>query len=82
MIVVVHTESGSVYELDQAGWRVRRRAGTHAPTARQGADGTWRVLAERCVPVVGEPLLFVWSRAADLERCTVTTRVVAVSNPN
>ena len=42
MITVYHTESGSVYEVDSDGPRVRRVTGTTPPTPYFGQDGVWQ----------------------------------------
>lgn len=38
----LHTESESVYELDEARKRIRRLSGNGDPTRRTGQDGAWR----------------------------------------
>lgn len=40
--MIYKTESGSVYQVDEANSRVRRLLGTNAPTPRQGPDGEWK----------------------------------------
>ena len=36
------TYTGSVYEVDQQGKRIRRLTGKNEPTSRQGKDNEWR----------------------------------------
>lgn len=40
--ITVSTKSGSLYEVDVALKRIRRITGSHDPTGRQSADGTWQ----------------------------------------
>lgn len=55
----VLTASGSLYEIDQAGSRIRRLSGQGPGTPRVGPDGEWRAFME-AIPVVGEPMLIAW----------------------
>lgn len=59
----IKTESGSVYELDLTGKRIRRLSGVAAPTARQGADGSWRAYDAiwPIEPRVGRGMLISWA---------------------
>jgi len=62
-MIKVKTESGSVYEIDTDGKRFRRLSGERPPTARQGADGSWRGYA-RIDPSqlqVGLPIFIMWA---------------------
>lgn len=57
------TESGSAYELDVEGRRIRRVSGEGAPTPRTGEDGVWKEFAflQPETPQVGEPVLIAWA---------------------
>lgn len=43
---IIKTESGSIYELDQANKRIRRIEGMQVPTPRMGSDGTWKTFVQ------------------------------------
>lgn len=55
------TQTGSVYELDDAAKRVRRLTGRAEPTPRQGVDGRWRTYVDRTELRAGLPVVFAWS---------------------
>lgn len=52
------TETGSMYEVNDT--QIRRLAGAHAPTSRQGPDGEWKSFAAMGGIVIGEPVAVVW----------------------
>lgn len=72
------TATGSRYEIDTEGKRVRRLGGRAEPTPRQGVDGQWRTYADCTELRVGVPVVFVWSLEGRVPS-TVTSLVVAVS---
>lgn len=92
-VMVIHTESGSVYEVDRNHKRVRRLAGERNPTPRTGIDGEWKAYADiqPDPPEVGVPLLIVWEvPTAQMEATglaeirvptTLTSTVVAINPP-
>ena len=49
-----------VYEVEVEGKRIRRLAGTHDPTARQGQDGAWKPFATMNKITIGQPVLIGW----------------------
>lgn len=62
--MIIRTESGSLYEIDAPGARIRRLRGITPGTpgtARFGNDGDWRATAEVSPVRVGLPLLIVWA---------------------
>lgn len=59
--MVIRTESGSLYEIDVPGSRIRRLRGTAPGTARVGNDGDWRAYAETSPPTVGHSLAIIWA---------------------
>ena len=71
MTVKLTTASGSIYELDVDGKRVRRLTGKIAPTPRQGADGEWKAFVT--LHEVGDSLGFDWDGEG---HCTFTSPVV------
>jgi len=81
--MIAHTESGSIYEFDETGNKVRRLHGSNTPTPRQGADGEWReyfkVIPVGCLNpadvVVGCALIIMWD---DAGKSTMTSRIVKV----
>lgn len=40
--MLYETETGSIYEVDEANKRIRRLTGKGNPTPRMGLDGEWR----------------------------------------
>lgn len=79
----ISTRSGSRYELDLVGGRIRRLAGTHDPTPRQGPDGEWRCYESVSDVAVGQPLVVVWRTGDDgVAECTITSAVDAVASLN
>lgn len=84
------TETGSIYEMDEIDGRIRRLSGNHAPTSRQGEDGSWRnyhgirsggvqdniPFAFNNGPVlVGQRMLIIWNEEG---QCTLTSVVVDI----
>lgn len=85
------TKSGSRYELDIDGKRIRRLGGVKEPTHRQGVDGEWRsyealgflgyVDKEPQFVCIGFPVIVCWSigkGAVSVDKCTVTSEVVEI----
>lgn len=70
------TESGSVYQVDDEGPRVRRVSGVHPPTPYFGEDGVWQdcISAREYTSVNGTVDLLVHWR--DL-RITYTSPIVS-----
>jgi hypothetical protein len=60
----VRTESGSVYDVDRRGMRIRRVHGRHGPADTQPQDGIWRRIAGIEGPVIGEPMVVYWAKEA------------------
>lgn len=69
------TESGSFYELDLAGRRMRRLEGKGPPTPRMGADGGWRDYLVISFPCVGARLLVSWCYLNGVVQCTTTSPI-------
>lgn len=87
-VSIVHTESGSIYEIDRKNKRVRRMTGKTNPTPRMGTDGEWRTYSgiQPDPPEAGERLLIVWeiTQADRDERnlpTTLTSTIVAINPP-
>ncbi len=78
----VRTESGSVYDVDQIGMRIRRAHGRHGPADTQPQDGIWRSFTGLEGPTAGEPMVVYWATEARSARETNlgfrTTPVVEV----
>ena len=53
------TYTGSVYEVDQQGKRIRRLTGKNEPTSRQGKDNEWRDYRE-LILTVGKSAWIFW----------------------
>jgi hypothetical protein len=79
----VRTESGSVYDVDHAGMRIRRVHGRHGPADTQPQDGIWRSFTGLEGPTAGEPMVVYWANEAGSARETNlgfrTTEVVEVA---
>lgn len=72
------TETGSVYELDWQGNRIRRLAGTHAATPAQGADGEWVTYRACSLPVRGQYVSIVWRDGERAAPATITSAVTSI----
>jgi hypothetical protein len=77
----VRTETGSLYEFDTEGKRVRRLSGVKNPTPRQGADGVWKLNMEVAELSNGR-LLIAWEAGESedglaIMKTTMTSAVVA-----
>ena len=57
----VRTESGSVYDVDHAGMRIRRVHGRHGPADTQPQDGIWRSFIGLEGPTAGRPMVVYWA---------------------
>jgi hypothetical protein len=79
-MLVFRTETGSVYELDQTGKRLRRIEGMTAPTPRMGADGEWKDFVDISAVVTGLSVLVIWRWVEEdglpVAKSTWTSRVV------
>jgi hypothetical protein len=65
-VMIFTTVTNSLYEVDEAGHRIRRLAGERSPTPRQGHDGEWKEYALIGEIAVGRPVLIGWrKRGAD-----------------
>ena len=74
MSVILHTETGSIYEVDQAAKRVRRMHGKLPATERQGADGEWKAFEKMFVTEAGA--VFVWRYVDGIAKTTMTSPIV------
>lgn len=83
-MVRVRTESGSVYDVDVAGQRIRRVHGRHGPADTQPQDGIWRRFAGIEGPEVGLPMVVYWAKevagASDTAYGFRTTAVESVQD--
>lgn len=68
------TETGSVYEIDEVGRRIRRLSGVKDPTPRQGKDGEWKSYFSTAM--VGKNFLIVWNDGGE---GTMTSPIVKTS---
>lgn len=57
----VRTESGSVYDVDREGMRIRRVHGRHGPADMQPQDGIWRRISGLEGPKAGESMVVYWA---------------------
>lgn len=90
-VMIIHTGTESIYEVDTKNKRVRRMTGARNPTPRQGKDGEWRDYTSISPdpPSVGNRLLIVWDSkttpllegSAEGDVPTTMTSVVMKINP-
>ena len=83
------TETGSLYEYDPSGKRVRRLYGKTQATARMGVDEEWKPATLAKNPEVGKNAIIIWGddvaplvSAPGLEtalKTTVTSQVVEIN---
>jgi hypothetical protein len=81
----IRTESGSVYDIDHVGKRLRRVHGRHGPADTQPQDGIWREFQGLEGPRIGEAMVVYWapSAASSAKETSLgfrTTEVTEVSN--
>lgn len=57
----VRTDSGSVYDVDHDGKRIRRVHGRLGPSDTKPQDGIWRQFVGLDGPVVGETMVVYWA---------------------
>lgn len=81
MITVFETLTGSRYELDTEGKRIRRVKGRHPTEPRQGADGEWRSYEGISDVRVGENVIVIWPGATSrsVVPSTITSTVTRVA---
>ena len=82
MITTFTTDSGSTYELDRAGSRIRRLAGSHAPTHRQGPDHEWKSFEFAPDLEIGKSLVVCWRVVNGIHQCLITSPVSSVNPGN
>lgn len=57
----VRTDSGSVYDVDLEGKRIRRVHGRLGPNDTRPQDGIWRHFVGLDGPVIGQTMVVYWS---------------------
>lgn len=79
--MIIHTETGSIYQIDTTQKQLRRLTGATNPTPSFGKDGEWkpysRLLSD---PVVGRPVFIVWND--DPPQITTTSYIVKIEFEN
>jgi hypothetical protein len=60
-VLRVRTESGSVYDVDHEGMRIRRVHGRHGPADTQPQDGIWRRISGLEGPTAGASMVVYWA---------------------
>ena len=78
--MIIKTQSGSTYQLDQENKRVRRLHGTQAPTSFQRQDGEYREYIEIAGLEVGKSFVIVWKGREDgfVQPATITSPIVEI----
>lgn len=81
-MLVFTTESGSIYELDHEGRRLRRLSGA-TPQTRVGPNGKWKEFLDISPVEEGKPVSIVWQWDDEggllVARSTVTSCVTSVT---
>jgi hypothetical protein len=77
---VIFETQFSLYEADDDKPQVRRLAGFHDPTPRQGEDGEWKEYVEMSPVVVGEHVIICWrwNTERGVMETTITSLVEAI----
>lgn len=73
--MIFKTESGSKYEWDRFGKRIRRISGVRPPTASIGADGEWHAY-DKAIIELGQRAFVHWRGGRGL----VTSRVTELGD--
>ena len=74
--MLVHTESGSLYEVSDDRRRVRRLNNTQGDSTRAGFDGVWKDCLEVREPVVDFPMFIAWRW--NEEKCVLETTLTSL----
>ena len=75
----IHTESGSVYKIDQDNKTICRLSGNNNPTPRQGKDHMYRKYDYLLTGIeVGQPIVIVWYVEDGIAKSTMTSNVVKI----
>lgn len=77
--MIYKTRSGSVYQVDHEGKRVRRMSGENDPTPRQGVDGEWKSFHHINEEIAPGHLFFDWDGEG---HGTITSKVVETIEEN
>lgn len=64
-MLVYKTKSGSQYEVDLEGKKIRRLFGEVTPTERQGNDGEWKEFETISNIVIGNSVIIGWRLIGD-----------------
>ena len=78
--MIFRTASGSSYEVDLAGKKIRRLFGPKPATERQGLDGEWKQYEDALEPIVGRSFWVVWRYEDGVARSTFTSTVVSIED--
>lgn len=73
-MIIVHTESGSIYEFDHQNKRVRRLHGERPATSYQGDDGEWKNYINSTV-LDDNTILIIWNYENGVAKTTKTSLV-------
>lgn len=76
MLLTVHTESGSIYEIDYSYKRLRRITGVGNPTDRVGVG--WKHFLELSRPRVGGRMMIVWAVVDGVLKTTISSEVTKI----
>jgi hypothetical protein len=79
--MLIHTQSGSIYEIDEENTRARRLTGNGPSTQRVG--DSWRQYADLSLNL-GEGMIIVWEYVIEndvpIAKSTITSMVLKITN--
>jgi len=79
--MIIKTQSGSLYEIDEEQKQVRRLHGNKEATKLQG-DNTWKKYAYLSEVKIGQSLFIIWAdKAAGYSIPATTTSPITEINP-
>ena len=77
--MVIHTETGSIYEINEKEKKIRRITGEGNPTERVGKDGSWKDYLNIDIldTMSGDKqMLIIWKIEDGVARSTLTSIIV------
>ena len=75
----IHTETGSIYEIDEDNKTICRLSGVLDPTPRQGKDTISKPYETLMGGIeLGNPVIIVWYFEEGVAKSTITSNVVKI----
>lgn len=76
--MIIITETGSQYEINEQALSIRRITGKNKPTPRQCNDGEWKKYSYISEPLVGARLFIIWDYINGVAKSTMTSPIVEI----